>query len=231
MATFTVSLKRALEILQIETSINDASGITVVDREASKKIGLGYFPIFDEAYRNTLTGKIIDHYWNREIGQETIEMFKLALRRKMNEIMPYYNKMYLSEQISFDPLATVDLHTIQDVTNSGTSNSTSGNVAKSRSVASETPQTILSGDADYATSAADVSGTTDVTNAATDASTQDVTTDVTGFQGIASQLLMSYRDALLNIDVAVIRDLQELFMQVWDTADAYTNRQPRGLFY
>ncbi len=64
------------------------------------------FPIFDEAYRPVLERKIINRYYTREIGYETVGRWKLALKTKLNEIMPYYNKLYNSELIQFNPLYT-----------------------------------------------------------------------------------------------------------------------------
>lgn len=69
-------------------------------------LALDSYPIWNEEYRKYLNQKIIDHYYFREIGQETPDRFNFFLRRKMNEIMPYYNKLYESELIQFDPLAT-----------------------------------------------------------------------------------------------------------------------------
>lgn len=54
------------------------------------------YPIFDEAYRPTLETKILKHYYTREIGLETVGLWKHFLDMRMNEIMPYYNKMYLN---------------------------------------------------------------------------------------------------------------------------------------
>ena len=71
-------------------------------------IGLKKYPIFDESYREFLNQKIIEHYYFREIGYETAGLFKFALNRRMNEIMPYFNQLYLSEKIKFDPLQNVD---------------------------------------------------------------------------------------------------------------------------
>lgn len=67
-------------------------------------IGLKTYPIFDEAYRQTLNQKIIDHFYMREIGAETPALFKFFLNRKLNEVMPYYNQLYKSAQIEYDPL-------------------------------------------------------------------------------------------------------------------------------
>lgn len=71
-------------------------------------IGLQEYPIFDSAYRAGLNKKIIDHYFLREIGAETAGLFKFYLNRKMNEIMPYFNQLYLSELLEFNPLYNVD---------------------------------------------------------------------------------------------------------------------------
>ena len=62
------------------------------------------FPIFDEAYRPILEQKILKRYYTREIGEETVELWKLRLDTRLNEIMPYYNKLYASELIEFNPL-------------------------------------------------------------------------------------------------------------------------------
>ena len=64
---------------------------------------LGDYPIFDENYRDILNRKIIEHYYMREVGQETPSLFKFFIQRKMNEIMPYYNQLYKSESIDFNP--------------------------------------------------------------------------------------------------------------------------------
>lgn len=67
------------------------------------------YPIFDEHYRNTLETKILKHYYFREIGAETVGLWKAWLDMKMNEIMPYYNKLYLTELLDYNPLYTTNL--------------------------------------------------------------------------------------------------------------------------
>ena len=210
MATFTVTLKDAIDIMP--------------------DIGLNDYPIFNETYRIPLNQKIKDHFWNREIGQETIEMFRLALRRKMNEIMPLYNQHYLASQLTFDPLSTVDIHTLTDtgatIDNTGHSESGSTSNAKSRVVASDFPQTQLAGNQDYASSAQDsVSDTgADSTADENSNSTQTGNSDsrTTGYQGHAPMLIMQYRQTLVNIDMMVIGELENLFMLVWSNGDEFT---------
>lgn len=62
------------------------------------------YPIFDENYKPELEHKIISHYYTEEIGAETVGLWKHQLKNKMREIMPFYNQMYMSEKIKFDPL-------------------------------------------------------------------------------------------------------------------------------
>lgn len=83
------------------------------------------FPIFDEKYRQVLCRKILKHYYTREIAHETVGRWKLALNAKLNEIMPYYNQMYKSELLEFNPFYDVDLTRSRE--GSGTSNKTSNN--------------------------------------------------------------------------------------------------------
>ena len=59
---------------------------------------------FNEEYRKPLCVKILKHYYTREIGAETVGLWKLWMNRKLEEIMPYYNKLYESELIEFNPL-------------------------------------------------------------------------------------------------------------------------------
>lgn len=66
------------------------------------------YPIFDENYREVLETKIIKHFYLREIGTETVGVFKFLLNRKMNEIMPLYNQYYESALLEFNPLHDMD---------------------------------------------------------------------------------------------------------------------------
>lgn len=85
--------------------------------ELGYDFGLADYPIFNEEYRNVLNTKIINHFWFREIGYETIHMFIFSLNRKMNEIMPFYNQRYKSELINIEPLSNYSY--LENVARSG----------------------------------------------------------------------------------------------------------------
>lgn len=74
------------------------------------------FPIFDSDYRNVLCTKILRHYYTREICEETVGLWKFRLETRLNEIMPYYNKLYKSELIDFNPLYDTELTTENSAT-------------------------------------------------------------------------------------------------------------------
>lgn len=78
------------------------------------------FPIFDEKYRGVLETKILRHYYTREIAHETVGLWKLKLCTKLNEIMPFYNQLYKSELLAFNPLFDVDLTRERKVDSTGT---------------------------------------------------------------------------------------------------------------
>lgn len=199
------------------------------------EVGLTDYPIFDDDYRTKLNTKILDHYTNCEIGFETPGQFRFALNRKMREIMPYYNQLYESTKIEFDPLSTMDYTddttSTNEVNSSQNSNSTNSNAtaSRARAVNSELPQVHLSPDEDYATSAADSNSETNTSGegvtatTGTDSGSGSVAHVTKGRQGPAASLLMNYRNSLLNIDMLVIAELESLFMGIWNTHDSYTS--------
>lgn len=74
--------------------------------QAGFKPNLNDYPIYKEEHRPVLNQKIINHYWFREIGFETPDRFNWALRCKMMEIMAVYNKMFVANEIEYNPLET-----------------------------------------------------------------------------------------------------------------------------
>lgn len=72
--------------------------------ESGFDLGLNTYPIFDETYRKELNRKIINHYYFREIGFETPALFRFYLNVAMGENMPYFNQLYNSALIDFNPL-------------------------------------------------------------------------------------------------------------------------------
>lgn len=106
-------------ICETEAGLEESEGFnsiqTILDKSRDKIFDF-HFPIFDENYRSVLEDKILKHYYTREIGAETVGLWKLWLDTRLNEIMPYYNQLYASELIKFNPLYDVDLTTTHNKT-------------------------------------------------------------------------------------------------------------------
>lgn len=261
-------------ICEAEAGLKKSVGyddVNTVIQNAIPKIFNFSWPIFDESYRNVLETKILKHYYTREIGLETYGLWKLKLDTKLNEIMPYYNQLYKSALLEFNPFYDVDItrnHTGKktgaealkgDVTVNGQvivdthgnvntmDNTTVNNTTTSDNLDkyTATPQGTLDNlrNDKYLTNArmiTDTNNSNGTTNGNTDTST-DSTTDTTtnttttttnnttinntedyletvkGKQGTQSYagLLLEFRETFLNIDMMVIEDLSELFMNIW----------------
>lgn len=76
---------------------------------ARPKVFFFQYPIFDETYKPLLETKILRHYYTREIAFETFSLWVFHLENKMMEIMPYYNQLYKSTLLEFNPFYDVDL--------------------------------------------------------------------------------------------------------------------------
>ena len=66
------------------------------------------YPIFDNRYRAVLEKKILRHFYTREICDETVGLWKLRMCDRLNVIMPYYNQLYESALLEFNPFYDTD---------------------------------------------------------------------------------------------------------------------------
>lgn len=242
MSKYTTELRF---ICESKAGLSNSVGFNQIDDVISNSWNKIFdnFPIFDESYRSVLCSKILKHYYTREISAETVGLWQLWLNTRMGEIMPYYNKLYESALLEFDPFkdtnysrnhgGTFTGDTVRngrseiDVDNSVTSNGTSN----SKNLFSDTPQGAITNieNESYLTNATLIKDTdTNTTNTDGNSTTQNTeTTGITntdnwietivGKQSTVSysKLLQEFRDTFLNIDVMIINDLGDLFMNLW----------------
>lgn len=119
MSKYTTELRFICENL---CGYTDSQGLSKVEEIIAKSAPLIFdfdFPIFDEDYKIPLEKKILRHYYLREIGFETLGVWKLKLNDKLNEIMPYFNQLYKSELLKFNPLIDVDVKTTSNTAGTG----------------------------------------------------------------------------------------------------------------
>lgn len=100
-------------ICESKAGLSESAGCDNVDDVVSKswnKIFTNKAVFFDESYRAILCQKILKHYYLREIGSETVGIWKLWMNTRLEEIMPFYNQLYNSALIEFNPLYDVNLN-------------------------------------------------------------------------------------------------------------------------
>ena len=165
--------------------------------------------------KDKLAKKIVDHYFFKEIGFETIAMFKHYAKVQMQEIMESKLPLIYSASIEYDPLVNVD-YTESFNRNLGTSqsNSSSGSGVV---ISSDTPQTnitkanILAGN--YASNAS--ASEQEASGTATTQTGENYSKRVTGNSGVsatAQKMIEQYRQNIRAIDYEIIRELDDLFM-------------------
>lgn len=215
MSHYTTELRY---ICEVYAGLDESEGyhsVNEIIQKARPKLFDFYYPIFDESYRSVLETKIIRHYYTREIGSETVGRFKLFLEAEMNEIMPFYNQLYRSELLTFNPLYDVDLTTDHKKDGEGTGNSTT-NSDRWRYY-HDTPQGGVAGleSLRYLTEAE--RNDDESTNETGYTNTEDYLEHVKGKRGekTYSKMLQEYRDTFLNIDMMIIERLNDLFILLW----------------
>lgn len=128
MSKYTTELRF---ICETSAGLTDSEGYTstrdIIEKSRAKIFDFDY-PIFDEKYRSILETKIIKHYYTREIAAETVGLWKLWLDERMNNIMPYYNQLYKSELLEFNPLYDTDITTDSNRKINHEENTTDNNV-------------------------------------------------------------------------------------------------------
>jgi hypothetical protein len=157
MATYTITLKEIVDLYALDGATNLRDKIEL----ARTKIFDFDYPFFDETKRADFETDFIRNFFMREIGFETEEYWKFQLENYLRINMGYWNKMFTSELIQFDPLNNTKTDSTHDVTNDQTMNGSSetkgnstGNSSQSsnanvnendfqRKIISDTPDTRL----------------------------------------------------------------------------------------
>lgn len=227
MSKYTTMLRW---IVEQEQGKVPASTSTRYTNATYKKIGLDKYPIFDESYRKTLNDKIIDHFYFREIGFETCAQFAWYLRRTMNEIMPYYNELYLAQMKMDDPLTDIARNWKeswnQDIADTGDVKNKVNTTDNNRNVYQDTPMSLLKNTGhpsieglDYATNATynDDKATSDATRTLNTNKNDKGwrVHDESGRNHSQAALMKEYMEVFVNIDMKIIKDLENLFMGLW----------------
>lgn len=212
-------------------------------------IGLSDYPLPNflktddeqQAWRDALNRKIINHYRFNEICCTAPDRFKHFLNTTMNEIMPLKNLMYqaLNEKWEFNTGTTLTELIADTSSGTRTSNSTNSDITSSTTtsdtyslnVSSATPGQMLNIESDianntYADSASKTknNGTNTTTANGNNTTTSSLSGDtsygrnrtVTGLSGKSYvELFEQYSKVMRNIDMEIVAELAPCFMGVF----------------
>ena len=98
-------------ICEQKAGYDESKGFNSVDEilnESWNKIFTTNATFYDPAYKPIICKKILKHYYTREIAAETVGLWLLWMNTKLEEILPYYNKLWSSALLEFDPFKDVD---------------------------------------------------------------------------------------------------------------------------
>ena len=164
--------------------------------------------------KDKLAKKIVDHYYMRESGFETIGLFIHHCKIKMQELMEEYLPLIYSASIIYDPLVNVDVTTTvsRRVDDAGTNNSSGLTINSDTPQGQISKQEILAGD--YASSTQGGESTNSTTSQTIESSTSN-TKGNSGISATAQKMIQQYRDNIRAIDREIINKLNILFMGLY----------------
>lgn len=160
--------------------------------------------------KEKLAKLIVDHYWMREIGLETVGLFKHQVKVAMREIMEEKLPLIYSASLKYDPLVNVDFTETYTAENSQDGN------ADGLNVNSDTPQGQISKEAILAGKYASSTGASEGTSHSE--GTNSYTRKQKGNSGsltTAQALVRDYRKNIIMINRDIIKDLGSLFMNIY----------------
>lgn len=170
MASYTTQLRTIVEQPTQYQSLPTRQRI----EEGRKKLFDFDYPIFDESYRGVFETHFIRHFYMREIGFETEELFKFRLETWLIINMPYFNKLFESELIEYDPLINSKMNVTSNETNNKVQND-NRDTTRNETVDKDTTFTNDVDTTNSSTSNSQVDGST--TNDTTTNGTENVSTD------------------------------------------------------
>ena len=172
------------------------------------------YPFYSEEYRPTFERHFIEYFYYDEIGQETVAKFKQRLKIKFNLIMPYWNKVFLADNLEQRILDNYDV--TETYTREIANNSTATNESTNKNLQSDTPVTKTDLEqVDYFSNIVkDIGNNTSNIN---NNSSENWERRMQGNIGVQTDAdaIMKYWQSLRQIENEIFEQCSNLFMEVW----------------
>lgn len=234
---------RVQDIVNINPYTLESDPYKVVKSARSKFFTFEY-PLYKAEHKIELETKILTHYYQWELCVEMPLYFKTLMRNTLNEKMPYYNKLYELQELNFKPFDNIDIIETLKAKGKNTAENSGSSTLKTnakdkytgsyeeRLRESDTPQGKLADiDDEYYMSKYNKNNNTEnnikdnettgensnqnKTTGDYENSQEKITKGNNGKKS-KSQLVLEYQKAILNVDEMIIKELQPLFIQLFD---------------
>ena len=186
------------------------------------------YPLSNKVNRYEFETLILNKFMQRRIGFPTMTSFKIALKVKLNEIMPMYNKMFdvLIDWNIFND-GEVETRTSSEQEDTSSSSSATTKTSSSSSVAedkrfSDTPENRISDVQDgnyiteynYNTSEGSDSGSSSGTTTGEGSRDKSINETITRSPKDKIALYKEYQESIKSIYTMIFKDLDCLFYQL-----------------
>ena len=172
------------------------------------------YPIFREEYRKTFEENFINYFFDDEIAHETVALFKHRLKVKLRLIMPYYNKIFETQEME---QRILDNYDVTEVYNRSLISDTVNNIkSTNKNLYKDAPKTKIDIDKfDTVTNLTKNEGTT-----ATDeftSNTEKWERTMKGNIGVQTDAdaIIKYWKSIRNVEQEIFEELECLFMGVY----------------
>lgn len=188
------------------------------------------YPFYNEERRKQFEEHFIEHFYFDEIGQETVGRFKQRLKIKLNLIMPYWNKIFLADELE---QRILDNYSVTETYESNIENSTNAvnennvntsNESVNKNLESNSPVTKIDFEqVDYFSNIIkDIGSGTSNTSASNinnvnDNRTEKWTRKMEGNIGVQTDAdaIIKYWQSLRQIEIEIFKQCDDLFMGVF----------------
>ena len=120
-----MTLMQLVEILASE-SPTELHTVNEKIEYARKEIFSFDYPLYDESKKKEFETRFIKHFYTRSLGFETPYLWKFKVDEAFNLLLPYYNQLWESTLLSFEPLKNFFLEETfrgtRDTDNKGSNN-------------------------------------------------------------------------------------------------------------
>lgn len=233
MSKYTTTVKDICESFMSKNELwsMDLSVQRIIDKTQNNFFNFD-FPFYSDDTKDLYTFKtyFLLRYWNNYIGFETFGMWKTAFLSKMNELSPYYKKLY--DAIKKDnPFTNINVTYAEKETGNETAKTNTTDTGKSevnnnqnyQNIDSDNPQVTIATQ-DYASNMSR-GETTNKTNTTAQNnhtgndnknSQRNRETQETGLRGKStSEAIAEYREQIQNINREIVEACRDLFIKVW----------------